>query len=143
MSNAAELRAELKAKIEAMPTGALLAAYDDLHARLNRDDAESMVASMMAGEVSKRLRNMAKEHSTESLIADMRKYGGQAYGQMKGSDRSAYWAVTNELEERFPAAAKVANEWFDALTPEEIDNSDPNAWDDKLAGLIQAERAEA
>lgn len=140
MSKAIEPRAQLQAKIDAMPLGMLLVAYDDLYARKDRDAAEDTVTWMMAGRVSSHLRSMAAEHDTDSLIADLRKYAALDFATCKASDRSAYWAVGGELENRFPAAAAKANEWLDSLTSESIDAAQPNAWDHYLLDLIEAER---
>jgi hypothetical protein len=143
MSTATELRTQLRAKIAAMPLGMLLAAHDDLSAKVDRDESESLVNSMMAGEVAGHMRRMVAEFSTDSLIADLHKYMAMDYPTMKATDRAAYWAVTGELETRFPAASAAANEWLDTMTPEHKDAAESNAWDNYLLELIAAERVTA
>jgi hypothetical protein len=141
MSTATELRAQLQAKIDAMPFGMLLTAFDELSAKKDREPAEDTVTWMMAGRVSKELRETVVEFSTDSLISDLRKYMAMDYPTMKATDRSAYWVVSGELENRFPAAALKANTWLDEMTSEDKDAAEPNAWDNYLLGLIEAERA--
>ena len=140
MSNASELRTQLRNKIAAMPLGMLLVAHDDLSAKADRDESECLVNSMMAGEVAGHMRRMVADHSTDSLIADLRKYMAMDYRTMKATDRAAYWAITDQLEERFPAASLATNEWLDNMSAEHKDAAVSNAWDSYLLGLIEAER---
>lgn len=138
MSTATELRAKLTAKVQAMPTGMLMHALDDLDAKQSRDEAESLVLVEMAVEYGKRLREMAKEHSTESLIADLRGYGARDYRTEPKTQREAHWATSGELERRFPAALAAAEEWLDTVDPRD---TAAGSYDAKLLELIEIERA--
>jgi len=140
MSTASELRELLKAKVAAMPTGMLMQAADDLDARPNRDEAESRVMVELAVELGKRLRSMAREHSTESLIADLRGYMVADYRTATKSQREAHWSTSTVLEERFPAALAAAEDWLDSIDAE---NSAAGSYDAKLIELIEAERVTA
>lgn len=133
MSTATELRAQLKAKVAAMPTGMLMQALDDLDAKPNREEAESMVLVELAVEYGKRLREMAKEFSTESLIADLRGYMAADYRTEPKSKREAHWATSGELERRYPAALEAAEEWLDTVDPRD---TAAGSYDAKLLELI-------
>lgn len=137
-----DARALLKAKIQAMPVGMLLLAYDELDAKPNRDDAEKLLCAMLAGEAGIHIRAMVKEYSSESLISDLRtKYMvlAEDYKNMRGTERLAYWAITDTLEDRYPEAADKANEWLDSLTTEQ--KNDVNGWDNYFLALIEARAA--
>jgi hypothetical protein len=143
MSNATELRNLLKAKVAAMPTGMLMQATDDLDARKSRDVAESMVFVLMSADLAGRLRDMAREHSTESLIDDVRKHETTDYVAASKSQRATYWAMLEVLEERFPAAYASAEEWLDTLDTEQIKDGDGNLYSRRLLELIEAEQVAA
>lgn len=141
MSTATELRAMLTAKVQAMPLGMLMQAADDLDAKPNRDEAESRVMVELGVELGKRLREMSKQHSTESLIADLRGYMVADYKAATKSQREAHWATSGELERRYPAALAAAEEWLDGLTSLDFDTLPAGSYDAKLLELIAKEMA--
>jgi hypothetical protein len=140
MSNAQDLRALLTAKVVAMPLGMLMQAADALDAKPDRDEAERRVMVELAVELGKRLREMAKQHSTESLIADLRGYMAADYKTATKSQREAHWATSSELERRYPAALAAVEQWMDGI---DIATSEAGSYDAKLLELITAERVQA
>ena len=140
MSKAAELRAQLTAAVQAMPLGMLMEAADKLDAKPKRDDAESRVMVELAVELVRRLRDMAREHSTESLILDL-------IDMMKANSgdyvkRKTFQAVGDVLEERFPVATEAAGEWLDAADFDKC-NQDGYDYHRYLLVQIEAERVTA
>lgn len=138
MSTAAELRELLKSKVRAMPLGMLMQAADDLDVKPNRDEAESRVMVELAIELGRRLRDMARQHSTESLIADLRGYMATDYRTATKSRREAHWVTSGVLEERYPAALAKAEEWLDTVEPRD---TAAGSYDSKLLELIAQEQA--
>ncbi len=137
-STSAELRALLTAKVREMPTGMLMQAADELDVKPDRDEAESRVMVELAVELGKRLRAMAREHSTESLMADLRGYAAADWKTASKSKREAHWVTSGVLEERFPAALAAAEEWLDTI---DLANSKAGDYDAKLLELIEEEMA--
>jgi hypothetical protein len=124
MATATELRRQLTAKVQAMPTGMLIQAAETMDAKPNRDEAESRVMVELAVELSRRLRDMAREHTSEALLLDlidMMKADDRAYVKQK-----TFQAVGDVLEERFPVATEAAGEWLDAA---DFEKCNPDGYD--------------
>lgn len=131
---AQELRAQLRAKIEAMPLGALEASIDDLWARENRDEAENLVAVQLSTEYMSRIRKMAAEFDNEALLRDYQMLSGEDYSKMPKTRRCLHDVIESMIEQRFPAAAEAVYEWLDTIDP----NTEPDSsYSDKLLGLVR------
>lgn len=103
----------------------------------DRDESEGLVFGRLTAELSKRLRAQAGQQTTEALLADYKKFAGEDFKTMDRLGRAGYWAVSGEMESRFPKAAAAANEWLDNLTSEQLEGMDGNGWDTKFLTLVE------
>lgn len=132
MSTATELRQQLRATVQATPLPMLIQAAEKLDAKPNRDEAESRVMVELAVELGRRLRDMAREHTSDALVLDlidMMKADSREYLKRKTFD-----AVGAILEERFPVATEAAGEWLDAA---DFEKCNPDGYDYHRELLVQ------
>ncbi|MDR6794395.1 hypothetical protein J2X12_002868 [Pseudarthrobacter oxydans] len=123
-----------------MPLGMLTEALEKLGSKPGRDEAETRVYVEMSVDLSRRLRDMAREHETDALMLDL-------IGMMKLDNtartlvqRETFRAVGDVLEERFPAATEAAEEWLDTVDLGKC-NQDGYDYHRYLVSMIELERA--
>lgn len=126
MSTATELRQKLTATVKATPLPMLIQAAEKLDAKPARDEAESRVMVELAVELGRRLRDMAREQDSSSLLLeliDMMAAGNTARTYLQ---RKTFDAVGAILEERFPVATERAGEWLDTA---DFEKCNPDGYD--------------
>jgi len=126
MSTATELRQLLKSKVQAMPLGMLVEAYDKLEAKSGKDEAETRVQVELAVDLSRRLKAMAREHASEALLLDLIDMMKLDNTTRTNLQQRTFQAVGDILEERFPVAAEAAGEWLDTA---DFEQCNPDGYD--------------
>lgn len=124
---------------KAQSTDNLLLAYNELDTtttRETRTEAEKLTISVIGGELSSRARKNAKTASVESLLEAFSKNAALNYAKMSGVQQMDYWAVSDELEARYPEAARITNEWLDNLTPADKESAQADAWEKKFLSCL-------
>jgi hypothetical protein len=140
MATIQELRQQLTAKVQAMPLGMLVESLDNMRARAGKDEAEMRVQVALAVDLSRRLRAMAREQSSDALLLeliDVMQLGTAARTYL---EQETFRVMGDVLEERFPVAAEKAGEWLDTADFEKC-NQDGYDYHRYLVAMIAAHQA--